>query len=210
VAGRGGQAEGRAILVVSFYTPNYAEHAARLKASLIAHDLPHWVEAVGTLDGDIPSQPVERWAWVCSRKAAFVGRALRSYSGPVLWLDADAEVRRPLDWDWLASEEWWDVDFAIYRQPAARPKLQFRSGTAFFNQTAGAHALVRRWEERCAEDRARWDQESLYLAWQDLHDVVDAFWLPMTYCQRFDEPRPLKVDHPHIVHHQASRKTKKG
>ena len=178
------------MLIVSYYTPDYAEHADRLRKSLRVFDYRYWIEAV---------EDSGSWVENCARKAAFVLKALRSQNDAVLWLDADAEIRRPIE-KWFDFDD--ELDFAIYRdEKATNRKWKFRSGTVWFNNTPVAHDLAAEWVKFCESDPKRFDQESLYLAW-GMIDVLP-HWLPLTYCQRFDEPDG--VPDPHIVHYQASR-----
>jgi hypothetical protein len=121
----------------------------------------------------------------------------------VLWLDADARIERDLE---LFDET--GADFAIYHSERGAPKLRFRSGTAYFANTPQTRGLLSAWNTRCQADPQVWDQEHLFHAWESMQDDLATKWLPMTYCQRFDESDGV-VD-PHIVHYQASRQTRKA
>ena len=182
------------MLIVSYYTPDYAEHADRLRKSCAWET--HWIE---------PVEDTGSWVNNCARKAAFVLRALRSQNEDVLWLDADAEIRKPIH-KWFDFDE--DLDFAVYRDEGqANPKWKFRSGTVWFNQTPAAHTLCEHWARKCEEDPRRFDQESLWLAWVQ-QDEPRTHWLPMSYCQRIGEPGYKDAD-AHILHYQASRTLKR-
>jgi len=193
------------MLIVSYYTPDYAEHADRLRSSLMYPGARFWIEAV---------EDAGSWVENCSRKAAFVLRALRSTEESILWLDADAEVMRELEYI-----NFWPRpldragDFAIYRNPVKAPKKWMcRSGTVWFNNTPAAHRLCEEWVRLCEEKPKRFDQESLWMAWESMEADIRVHWLPITYCQLFDDKpgSPFNpVPDPHIVHYQASRETRK-
>lgn len=183
-------------LVVSFFTPGYADHAARLRESLARSNLEAWIEPVETEGA---------WEHTCARKAAFVRKALECALGPVLWLDADATVHgdlRPLLEDLRRRE----ADFAVHRTGSTHPRLAFRSGTVWFNRTPRAIELADRWVDRCARSPRTWDQESLFRAHGDV-DGVATEWLDEAYCCRFDDPGAEAAV---VVHHQASRELKRS
>ncbi len=185
------------MLIVSFYTPDYAEHAERLRASCDRFGYPHVIEAV---------PQVSRWEHACAMKASFMRDWWPSAIGfqGSLWLDADAEVLRPLDlFDGL------DANFAVYKQGGGL-KTRFRSGTVWMRAPGQAYLLLDRWAKRCDDDPDTWDQEHLFRAWESMDADEDCdlhtHWLPLSYCQRFDEADG--VPDPHIVHYQASRQLK--
>jgi hypothetical protein len=173
------------MLIVSFYTRDYLEHAHRLSRSCRDFGYRYWIEAFSDTGS---------WVRNCARKGDLVWRALASTNEPVLWLDADAEIKRPLDlFDGL------DTDFAVYRAEHAGPKHRFRSGTVWINSTRGGYSLAGDWAELCQEIPGKWDQEHLYHAWKANQDDVLTHWLPLSYCQRFDEA--AGVPDPHTLAH---------
>jgi len=183
------------MLIISRFTPDYTEHAARLRASCERFDLPYWIE---------PADDTGSWLTNCAAKAAFVLRAMRSGSESVLWLDADAEIKRTV---WLADFCDDGADFAVYQNPVkTAKKWMCRSGTIWFNRTPAAFALAEEWVRLCEEKPSRFDQESLWMAWLSMQERVRVHWLPITYCQLFDDRAEFQpVTDPHIVHYQASR-----
>lgn len=184
------------MLVVSFYTPDYTEHAERLKKSCRAFDIPYHIEAVDDLG---------RWAENCAEKGPFVLKMLRSTGRPVLWVDADGEVRRPLD----DLALWLDgADFAAHAETMGKDNKKpwhFRSGTVFFRPTQSGILLCEEWAKRCLADPRKWDQYHLQEAWHAVDRSISTAWLPVEYCRIFDRN---EGDSPTIVHYQASRKTR--
>lgn len=128
---------------------------------------------------------------------------------PVLWLDADAVIMRPLYPLELQTKSY---DFAVFRDEARKgSKHYFRSGTVFFNNTSAAKMFAGHWSARRFRDPEVWDQELLFQAWEANQDhsavaCVSTLFLDETYCKIFDRG---DVEDPHIVHYQASRATRK-
>lgn len=94
--------------MASFYTPDYAEHAERLRASCHRFGYRHWIA------------PVEcrgSWEKNCARKAEFIRMALLASDEDVLWLDADAVIEQRIEGALEFDEHIKDYDFAVYRDP---------------------------------------------------------------------------------------------
>lgn len=180
------------MLIVSFATPLYAEHAERLRASCQRFGYRHWLQALESC----PS-----WEAACNMKPTFIYEAMLASDEPILWLDADAVIERRFFTEGL----WGAYDFAIYRDLARGGRHRFRSGTVFFNQTKPAYDLALLWEKHSAQDRKAWDQEHLYNAWEEMQDTIKTHFLDETYCKIIDRGN---VEDPHIVHFQASRQLK--
>jgi hypothetical protein len=188
------------VLIVSFYTPDYAECADRLRTSCDAMGERYWIEEV---------DDVGSWVKNCARKGPFVSRALEAASEPVLWVDADAELCRPLE-DLRALMT--GYSFGIWKDDRMRSeKSYFRSGTAYFGQTEVAHRIARDWARHCEAEPTTWDQALLVRAW-DAFKPPGVRWLPVTFCETINrEGQPNSgTEHPHILHHQASRQFRKG
>jgi hypothetical protein len=182
------------MLIVSFATPDYAEHAARMMSSCDQFSYRRWVERI---------HDKGPWEHICAKKPAFIAKALFSSGEPVLWLDADAVIERPLH-----EFEQLDADFAIFRDKDYKsPKAHFRSGTVWFNNTDAAISLLAHWAERCEEEPDTWDQQHLYDVWTHWQHKGTTYWLPETYCKIFDKDKDGITD-PHIIHYQASRQLK--
>jgi hypothetical protein len=176
--------------VVSFYTPDYADHAKGLAASLDTFGIPHEIEAIEQC----------KWAQATCLKGAFMSRKLRESSVPIVWIDADAVVLAPLSFP--------DVDFAVYARFASRLRHQwgpFRTGTVYFGKTEQAERLVDHWVSECVLQTDGIDQHALFRAWQramsDPKCMPSTAWLPLSYCQKFDET----TGEPLIQHSMASR-----
>ncbi len=179
--------------IVSFYTPDYAEHAQRLIESIDRHlpETPHEIVAI----------PQRKWAEATCHKAHFLTDQIEKTDRPLVWIDADAEV--------MSSELVFpDVDFAIYARFASHLRHQFspfRTGTVFFGNTDNAKTLIGLWISESMNQPDGIDQWSLFRAWTramgDPSVMPSTYWLRIAYCQKIDE----KAGEPLIVHHMASR-----
>lgn len=76
------------VVVCSFFSQDeyYTQHAEHLRATLVALDIPHRLEA-------IEIGPDEDWADVCRRKIPFLASVCREYpNSRVLWVDVDCRL----------------------------------------------------------------------------------------------------------------------
>lgn len=195
-SGRSG-AEGPLPVIVSYYTvaTPYEDEA---------HQLAETCEAL-TLEHSIVGVPA-RGAWEknCAMKAGFVYEMWRSLQRPVLWVDADARVRRVPELLRGAT-----ADFGVHKASG----WQFASGTVFINSTELGGELLRTWTRRCESDPLVWDQVHLDGAWEELSSraPLETTWLPQAYTRIFDRPEEPDGGGPIVVEHfQASRRLKAG
>lgn len=179
--------------VISYYTKNtsYQDCAMELKSSLdtIGYDnyLIHGVDSAGD------------WEVNCSLKPEFILNTLKETKGPVLWVDADAKVKRaPLIPHY--------VDFGVHLYD----DWEFASGTLFFNYTENAIELLKNWTFLSKIKPLIWDQMLLDQAWCEVStsSPLITCWLPNSYTYIFDQKNCISA--PHIIHYQESRtQTKK-
>lgn len=178
-------------LVVSYYTPSYAEEAAGLRDSLDAHGIAHRLVAE-------PSRG--SWEKNCARKASF----LRDLLGEpelrdrgIVWLDADARVRRPLG-------ELWALARCVHVAAHWRDGVEMLSGTLALRGEP-ARALCEMWALACECHPEEWDQRVLASVVHVLPGLVLGV-LPAPYCWietwMPEVPRALVA----IEHRQASRR----
>lgn len=182
------------MLIVSYFTPDYAEYAERMRKSCEKFGYEHRIEAM---------EDVGFWVDNCARKGRFMLDRLREAGETLLWLDADAEIMRPLDY----LEKLDGFDFAIFRKYDGPQRQRFWSGTLLVAPTKRTEQLLSVWADLCDRQSHIWDQENLFVAWMKLAKNLRAVWLPLSYCQRFDEKERSGngVDDPHIIHYQVSR-----
>jgi hypothetical protein len=191
-----GRRAGELPVIVSYFTTNtpYEDEARELVQTCDALGLEHRVVGVparGTWEGN------------CAMKAGFVLEMWESLRRPVLWVDADARVRR-------APEllRGMSADLGVYK--AAR--WQFASGTVFVNVTELGRELLRVWKRRCEEQPRVYDQVHLDRAWEEVSTraPLETVWLPQAYTRIFDKPEELDGGGAAVIEHfQASRRLKK-
>jgi hypothetical protein len=138
-------------LIVSYFTPDaaYERHARILEAS---------VKRLG-LESRIEPRP-SRGSWIenCAQKALFI-RQIRAEEGrPVLWVDADAVVRRPVI-ALIGS----DADLSTTK----RGGWSFAGGHIYFGDGDGATTLLDKWCAYSVEYPFVFDQVLLGYAWWD-------------------------------------------
>lgn len=181
--------------IVSFYTigTDYEAEAQRLIESCERFNLPYRVEPVPNLG---------TWQRNTQHKAEFLRWMRSELTGPIVWLDADAEVKcYP-----ALFAEITDADVAVHYRAKGKGKRELLSGTVWFAETVEARNLLDRWVETNRRNPKRWDQSTLADAIRDLPGVL-VHELPAPYCLIFDRMRRLGP--PVILHHQASRRLKR-
>jgi hypothetical protein len=180
-------------VIVSYFTTGtpYGELAARLRASCDALRLRHHI---------VPLDPTGTWEANCAAKAQVCLDAWRLHASSIVWVDADAAIRRVPR---MLAEG--SADFAVHKWKGWR----FASGTVFFGRTPLGGALLARWEERCRLEPRVWDQVQLDLAWEEITSSapLHTMWLPRGYCQIFNADVE-SGDEIVIEHFQASRDLK--
>lgn len=184
-------------VIVSYFTLGtaYEEEAAGLVATCRALGLEHQVVGV-------PARGA--WEKNCAMKAGFVHDMWRSLGRSVLWVDADARVRRVPE-----LLRGCGADLGVHKAT----RWQFASGTVYIGATWLGGELLRTWERRCAEDPLTWDQVHLDAAWAEVarRAPLQTCWLPQSYTRIFDRPAEQDGGGEAVIEHfQASRRLKAG
>jgi hypothetical protein len=181
-------------VIVNFYAgAGYEAEAREMEASARTFGLETDIRAVDDL-GD--------WTLNCGIKPVFIRDRMLDYEGrPVVWLDADARVRkRPnLFFGQLC-------DFAAHWRHGA----ELLSGTMYFGATPLAWKLVTTWCEAQRKTPHEWDQRVLQRVIESgMVPGLDVKRLPATYTAVFDDPKMGDERTWIISHHQASRRLAK-
>jgi hypothetical protein len=175
-------------IYVSFHAgPGYAEEAAQLKATL---------DALG-LESDIRERAdAGSWARNCGQKPAYIRECLLRHDRPVVWLDADARVKR--------LPAFPACDFAAHW----RTGVELLSGTLYFGNSLQALWLLDLWAEEQAMHPEEWDQRTLQRV-VDRKSIprMNIQRLPVECCAVFDG-RDCPAD-PIILHTQVSRRLRR-
>ena len=211
---------------VCFYTPEYEDEASRLRYTL---------DSRGITDYTIKKMK-SRGSWVANTnmKAAFVEDQLRAWEKPIVWLDADARVRRlPTLLASLATGHQPDIAYFLIpkvfdRQPAKCPWNLKRygggavaGGTLYFGHSPRAFELIDRWKALSEKRPDRWEQQNLQQVLGEMRDedlrndvpereTIDEVGLPQSYCKVFDCKWYSGQQGPVVIEHtQASRRLRR-
>jgi hypothetical protein len=175
-------------VVCAFHTddPIYNAEIARLRASLVAHGLPHVIKTI---------PPMKKWRHGARHKPTFV-RAMLAEVAPldVLYLDADAEV---LSYPSLFDR--FEGSLGVY----LRPGKELWSAILYVKNDDRGREYARLWEESLELFPTRHDQTCL-------HHVVETYGatigglqpLPVEYSCKFPKPGSKAV----IGQYQASNR----
>ncbi len=124
--------EGVNATVISFHTPggDYAKYAQGIASKCYRLGIQCYIEKRDDVGGYLAN---------CRQKPMFILETLQRLKTPVLWIDADAELRKDPRGALLV-----DVDFMAGIMPPQRQR-HWHVGTLFFNNTAQAKKLLRLW-----------------------------------------------------------------
>lgn len=150
-------------MIVSFFTPKYAEEAAGLRASLDKFGYAHEIVAV---------EEQGNWEANCALKASIVRQALQKHE-QVLFLDADARVKGSIDellqpHDGIKLHKVTNDQFKPgwqaqkYRYHAVKHSM-WNSGILSVRRSPESLALMDAWVEMAERRPGQWDQ--LCLQW---------------------------------------------
>lgn len=183
---------GQSYIACAFYTPNYLEQITSLKRSLEAQGISHFFKRY---------ERAATWEATTRLKPVFVDHCLGRFPDKdILYLDADAVVRKPLTFfEGLQS----DISLLFHPTKVGRTHyLRISAGTVFVRNTEGGRRFATLWKDAERHCHALTvDEDMVYMAFADMAGVSIAV-LPPTYYKIFDKPGSEPV----IEHFQASRK----
>jgi hypothetical protein len=179
------------MFVVSFATADYIDEIVPLVKDLDALKIPQEIRIIPKM---------ESWNKATFYKAGYVRSMLLKHQRPVVWIDADMEIRQfPEIFDQMEQRPSCtpDIAYAMFQD-------KLNSTCVFFNDTPEAHAILNRWEKNNQEfpENSFGDQENLEKA---VHETPEArvFILPPEYAM-FDLCK--NQDNPVLWGRQASRR----
>lgn len=178
-------------IVCGFYTPNYLAQITSMKRSLEKMGINHFVKRYERLD---------TWEATTRLKPVFIDYCLKKFPDhDILYLDADAVVRKPLSFfDTVTT----DVCMAFHPIVQNRKHyLRISAGTVFCRNTEGGRRFAELWKAQ--ESKAKpftVDEDMIYMAFSDMKGISITI-VPPEYYKIYDRSG---VD-PVIEHFQASR-----
>ena len=178
-------------VVCCFYTDSYKSHALSLKQSLDNFGLNYYFKQVSDAG---------YWEANTRIKPHFILECLQKFpENDVLYLDADALVKKPLDYFNHITA---DVAFS---KTKGMPGMShdYLASTMFFKNTANTITLVKQWiAEQVDSKRTQVDQDSLDTAMYKLGNTLTVEPLNPGYIKIFDKDYDGDV---YIEQYQASR-----
>ncbi|GAA0320103.1 putative nucleotide-diphospho-sugar transferase [Psychrobacter aestuarii] len=177
--------------VCCFYTDSYLSHALSLKDSLDAFGLNYVFKKV---------DDAGYWEANTRIKPHFILDCLQQFPDKdVLYLDADALVKKPLDYF-----NHIDGDVAFYKTKGmAGMSHDYLASTLFFRNTPATVTLVKQWiAEQVDGKRTQVDQDSLDVAMEKMGDSITVTPLSPGYIKIFDKDYDGEI---YIEQYQASR-----
>jgi len=186
-------------LIVSYYTPGTAYETSAMALRDDATRL--------GLSCRIEPRPA-RGSWVenCAQKARFIRELHLQEQRPLLWLDADSRLRRPLH---VLEDS--AADLAVARLRG----WEFYTGQIYFGATPAASRLLDIWVDYCERFPEIWDQVSLGYAWWELslQEKVSTFWITEKFFQKVSRRPAMRLwqrlfTRPPILQQQESRRSK--
>lgn len=186
-------------LVVGAVTPSYIREAEEMMRTARAMGFEAIVDAYEDR-GD--------WYLNTHYKPVFMKRMLETHKRPILWLDADARIRKyPKAFDNLKADigwVWWDWE----KCGGIAKELELSTGMLYLRPKADVYRLLDAWQQANEENPKEHDQTNLQRLLDDgfRRGRLKAKQLPMSYSQIFDLQRSL--GEPVIEQMQASRRFK--
>jgi len=179
---------GQGYVVCAFYTPDYLSHVLELKHSLEKLGINHFFQRY---------DPRASWEAATRLKPTFIAECLSRLQTHILYVDADAVVRQPLQ---LLDSVTTDV--ALWLQPIrkrGRQHVRVAPGTVYVRNTPGGRRFVDAWKdgERDCGPLAL-DGEMLQMAMGRLPGLTLTI-LPATYAKvSGEDPSQHVIEHLHV------------
>lgn len=178
-------------IICCFYTNSYRSHALNLKQSLNEFNLNYYFKEV---------EDAGYWEANTRIKPHFILECLKKFPNKnVLYLDADAIVKKPLDYFNHIT-----ADVAFYKTKGM-PGMShdYLASTMFFSNTDNTIALVEQWiAEQVDGKQTQVDQDSLDATMDKLGNTLTVEALNPGYIKIFDKDYDGEV---YIEQYQASR-----
>jgi hypothetical protein len=165
-------------IVTSFYSDigghdYYTRSTDRLRSCLDALGITHDIRQLPSLGS---------YRANCLAKPGFILDQLDRTQNPIVWLDVDSIVYRPLDvFDEFARSR---IDVGVATMTGDVEGLQ--STPLFLGNTAGARSFLSAWKEAAARlmatERTQFDHEALFWIFPKFASELNIRWLGPEYC----------------------------
>jgi hypothetical protein len=174
-------------VVCAFYTPNYRDDVKRLEISLKAAGHEYFIQ---------PYERLPTWEQNTGIKPRFLLDCLRRFeSKDILYLDADAFVRKPLE-----GFDRFEGDIGLhFNQNGGSHSI--RTGTVYLRNSPQTLIFMQQWIDAQASNETFNDQDSFEVAYK-ASQGVSFFHLPVEYVKIYDRDDVEA----YVEHFQASRR----
>lgn len=193
------------LIIFSFYTHGngYFKEAEKLRESLFKHHPNFIIESAPNL-GD--------WLRNAKQRILFLRNFLSKFERPVLSLDCDATLERPLEDIPECDIAAHIMDKRYWGQDCSKRNYSLMAGTLFFNYSQRILDLLERWHIESFQSK-RWEQQILedllgFDKWTgEFSGSFKVHKLGPRWCAI---DRTMQgIENPIIRHHQASRRLKR-
>ncbi|MGE4357515.1 MAG: hypothetical protein AB7E08_03040 [Candidatus Omnitrophota bacterium] len=177
-------------IVIAYYTPRYKQEAEELEKTLKEFNLDYEIKAIEDKGG---------WDRNTHYKPMIIREALEKYRKPVLYVDADARIKKyPALIDEIAGK--YDIAYHCYGG------WRVASGTLLFDYNQRVIDFIKEWEAECQKEESLsiWEQKILEELLKERR--LKTYLLPEDYLYIFD--LAITKCEPVILHTQASRRFK--
>jgi len=185
-------------LIVNCHTGEdlYKEGFARMKASAEKFGYDVYGEEVECLGS---------WLENVNFKASFLLKCAKNNERPLIWIDADSEIRKELEFYNPINYE-----FAVAWDPGYRFE-SFQSAVTYWDtRSPRVIKFLKSWEEDCQKNIGIFDQITLYKTWLELPKIPITKILPQGYVKVFNHGWRTGEDRVEYVRqHQFSRQIRK-
>ncbi len=194
----------KSFIIGAFYTPEYEKELQKLKDSCHQFDYSYWFQEYLSTGN---------WQKNTYIKPEFILYMLNNYDEDILYLDADAIIKQPLNF----FEQGIKGDMSMFIVPKNKrdgkvwPRTEaycYLSGTMYFKNNERSKKFVTAWlKKREKYPKLAGDQALIpYVLREDNLDL-EITPLPIEYVKIFDKRVPC--GEPVIIHYQASRRLKR-
>jgi len=102
-------------------------------------------------------EPSLEWTENCAVKPSLIEKAMKVHDGPVVWIDADAElISYPYEMLSVPEDSY---DFAA-REVSETGESKYLTSSIWFSGSENSKAMVQKWSKFCGENRQESDQEN--------------------------------------------------